>query len=239
MAQHLCIVARDNPLLLGYLNIVLQHLRGEEDELEIVIDRRPPPASADGLATAATPRRWSSAGSSGMDAQLHARGYAIVSREEGESWRLAAADAALGPSLDSESAEPAGEVLEVASDRAPSRRLAVGSAAVVAALALAVWVGVPGSAMDQHAGVAGSVLSASVVKSAPAPSTPAPAAVTVPPRVRELVAMVAPARRPLPSWRRWPRPPSPPRCQRPRPRRCRGLRLRRRRRQRRPQRRCE
>ncbi len=41
MAQHLCIVARDKPLLLGYLNIVLEHLSANGDELQIVIDRRP------------------------------------------------------------------------------------------------------------------------------------------------------------------------------------------------------
>src|SRR4029450_6800184 len=43
MAQHLCIVARDKPLLLGYLNIVLGHLTADGDELQIAIDRRPSP----------------------------------------------------------------------------------------------------------------------------------------------------------------------------------------------------
>ena len=41
MAQHLCIVARNQPLLMGYLNIVLEHLSADGDDLQIVIDRRP------------------------------------------------------------------------------------------------------------------------------------------------------------------------------------------------------
>jgi hypothetical protein len=192
MAQHLCIVARDNPLLLGYLNIALAHLRGAGDDLEIVIDRRPPPDSVEAAvpqpAVGVDQRRLV-----GVDAQLRVRGYAIVSREEGEPWRLAAgADVSPAASRDAESPAAVGKALDFAAYREALRRLPVGSGAVVAAIALAAWVGIPGSAMDQHARAASSVLRASAVAHAPAPTTPAPAAATVPPRVREVVA-VAPA----------------------------------------------
>ena len=192
MAQHLCIVARDNPLLLGYLNIALAHLRGAGDELEIVIDRRPPPDSVEAAApqpaVGAEQRRLV-----GVDDQMRVRGYAIVSREEGGPWRLAAsADASPAASRDTESPAALGKALDFAAYREALRRLPIGSAGVVAAIALAAWVGIPGSTMDQHARAASTVLRASVVAHAPAPTTPAPAAATVPPRVREVVA-VAPA----------------------------------------------
>ncbi len=198
MAQHLCIVARNNPLLLGYLNIALQHLRGGGDDLEIVIDRRPP-ASADAPEVPVARPAVEQRRLGGMDAQLQARGYAIVSREEGEPWRLAAgSEAAPALSREIESPDAAGEpgaALDLSARRETLRRLPVGSAAVVAVIALAAWLGIPGSAMDQHARVASSVLSTSVVAHAPAPTTPAPAAATVPPRVREGVAAApAPAR---------------------------------------------
>jgi hypothetical protein len=192
MAQHLCIVARDNPLLLGYLNIALAHLRGGGDDLEIVIDRRPSPESVD----AGSPRPAVGVDQRrlvGVDAQLIMCGYAIVSREEGQPWRLTAgAQASPAASRDAESPPAGRKVLDLAAYREALRRLPVGNAAVVAAIAVAAWFGIPGSAMDEHARVASSVLSASVVAHAPALATPAPAAATVPPRVREVVA-VAPA----------------------------------------------
>ena len=85
MAQHLCIVSRDNPLLLGYLNIALGYLTRTGDELEIVIDRRPDHAfePADGVVVGIEQRRLH-----GVDSLLRSRGYAIVSRDEGENWRL-------------------------------------------------------------------------------------------------------------------------------------------------------
>ena len=86
MAQHLCIVARDNPLLLGYLSIALDYLTRGGDELEIVIDRRPEVLSVNGHDTptpGAEQRRLR-----GVEELLRARGYAIVTREPGNDWRL-------------------------------------------------------------------------------------------------------------------------------------------------------
>ena len=86
MAQHLCIVAHDSPLLLGYLNIVLQHLTAGGNELQIIIDRRPdlplrkepvPPPPA----LVSDQRRVR-----GVDELLRTQGYAIVSRRDGMSW---------------------------------------------------------------------------------------------------------------------------------------------------------
>src|SRR5688500_1566959 len=88
MAQHLCIVAHDSPLLLGYLNIVLQHLTADGNELQIIIDRRPdlplreepaPPRQA----MVSDQRRVR-----GVDELLRTQGYAIVSRRDGMSWQL-------------------------------------------------------------------------------------------------------------------------------------------------------
>src|SRR5262244_3099723 len=84
MAQHLCIVSRDNPLLLGYLNIALEYLTRTGDELEIVIDRRPNAA----FESAAEPVGLEQRRVEGVDNLLRSRGYAIVSRVEGEDWRL-------------------------------------------------------------------------------------------------------------------------------------------------------
>jgi hypothetical protein len=85
MAHHLCIVSRDNPLLLGYLNIALGYLTRTGDELEIVIDRRPDPGfePAAGTVVGIEQRHLH-----GVDSLLRSRGYAIVSRDEGENWRL-------------------------------------------------------------------------------------------------------------------------------------------------------
>ncbi|HKZ05577.1 MAG TPA: hypothetical protein VJU81_08915, partial [Methylomirabilota bacterium] len=86
MAQHLCIVARDNPLLLGYLSIALDYLTRGGDELEIVIDRRPEVLTVNGHDTSAPgaeQRRLH-----GVDELLRSRGYAIVTREPGNDWRL-------------------------------------------------------------------------------------------------------------------------------------------------------
>ena len=85
MAQHLCIVSRDNPLLLGYLNIALGYLTRTGDELEIVIDRRPDPGfePAAGTVVGIEQRHLH-----GVDSLLRSRGYAIVSRDEGKNWRL-------------------------------------------------------------------------------------------------------------------------------------------------------
>src|SRR5262249_52739663 len=87
MAQHLCIVSRDNPLLLGYLNIALEYLTRTGDELEIVIDRRPDSA----FEPAAVPAGIEQRRGEGIDHLLRSRGYAIVSRAEGENWRLSTA----------------------------------------------------------------------------------------------------------------------------------------------------
>jgi hypothetical protein len=98
MAQHLCIVARDNPLLLGYLSIALDYLTRGGDELEIVIDRRPEDLSVNGHDTRAAgveQRRLQ-----GVDELLRSRGYAIVTREPGNDWRLVNEAANVGAPMD-------------------------------------------------------------------------------------------------------------------------------------------
>jgi len=87
MAQHLCIVARDKPLLLGYLNLALEHLSANGEELQIVIDRRPDSFQLGDAASSRSvvpdQRRLH-----GVDELLRTQGYAIVSRADGATWQL-------------------------------------------------------------------------------------------------------------------------------------------------------
>ena len=133
MAQHLCIVAHDSPLLLGYLNIVLQHLTAGGNELQIIIDRRPdlplrkepvPPPPA----LVSDQRRVR-----GVDELLRTQGYAIVSRRDGMSWQLSD-----GGQLPAEELDAADELEEEDATRTPGRRRTLVSALVFAAAVVSV-----------------------------------------------------------------------------------------------------
>ena len=88
MAQHLCIVARDKPLLLGYLNLALEHLSANGEELQIVIDRRPDSFQLGDAASAPSTVAPDQRRLHGVDELLRTQGYAIVSRAEGAPWQL-------------------------------------------------------------------------------------------------------------------------------------------------------
>ena len=155
MAQHLCIVARDNPLLLGYLNIALDYLSRGGDELEIVIDRRPDPAALESLNGAAPMPAIDQRHIQGVEELLRARGYAIVTREAGHAWRLA-----------SESEAPARAGADETAPRAPllepssaAWRRALLAAAALAVVVLGASVGMPGDLLDRAFDTAGQAVS--------------------------------------------------------------------------------
>ena len=151
MAQHLCIVAHDSPLLLGYLNIVLQHLTADGNELQIIIDRRPdlprreepaPPRQA----MVSDQRRVR-----GVDDLLRTQGYAIVSRRDGMSWQLSD-----GGQLPAEELDAADELEEEDATRTPGRRRTLVSALVFAAAVVSVAMVLPRDTIHRLAdGVAG------------------------------------------------------------------------------------
>ena len=180
MAEHRCIVARDNPLLLGYLHIALEYLTAAGDQLEIVIDRRPDPSSPGGAAPHALPMGREQRRLHGVDALLRSRGYVIVSREMGEDWHLND-----GPELQFEDrnhddrddgTEPAAFTFRGASGR---RRLllACGAAGVVVVWAL---IAIPGDTLGRVVGVAGNAVS--WLRSSREPAPPAPGSDSEPAR---------------------------------------------------------
>jgi hypothetical protein len=220
MAQHLCIVSRDNPLLLGYLNIALEYLTRTGDELEIVIDRRPDSGfePAPGPVVGIEQRQLA-----GVDTLLRSRGYAIVSRDAGESWRLsnttiplteedelafagpspAARAAALGEPLRRGLAQAAGivgdglrEGLALAANAFPEpvrRRLAVAAGAACIVIGAAT-VAIKSDAVDRVTGAAGDAVA--WLRSAPAADPSAAPAPAPPPA--PTVAAPAPAPAPPP-----------------------------------------
>jgi hypothetical protein len=138
MAQHLCIVARDKPLLLGYLNIVLEQLSATGDELQIVIDRRPdsiqvPNPVSPPSAMVSDQRRVH-----GVDELLRNQGYAIVSREDGMSWLLSDPG---GQAL--EELVPVDELADEDVPRAPGRRRVILSALAIVATVVGMVVVIP------------------------------------------------------------------------------------------------
>ena len=239
MAQHLCIVAHDSPLLLGYLNIVLQHLTADGNELQIIIDRRPdlplrkepaPPPQA----MVSDQRRVR-----GVDELLRTQGYAIVSRRDGMSWQLSE-----GGQLPAEELDAADELEEEDATRAPGRRRTLVSALVFAAAVVSVAMVLPRDTIHRLAdGVAGvadrgtSWFSASVDEPRTAPGREPPAAgsatdetrpipapvetkVPTPPDAAAALRSVPPTARPEmapPRSAELPRPAEPPRAVEPAP----------------------
>jgi hypothetical protein len=180
MAQHLCIVARDNPLLLGYLHIALEQLSAAGHELEIIIDRRPDRSSPGGAPHHPLPMGGEQRRLHGVDALLRSRGYAIVSREMGEDWHVGD-----GPELQFEARdederddgmEPAGFTYRTASGR---RRLLLAGGAAVAVVVGALIV-LPGDPLDRVADVVGHTPSS--LRSSPESSPPAPTSDPTPAR---------------------------------------------------------
>src|SRR5258706_8399684 len=138
MAQHLCIVARDKPLLLGYLHIVLEHLTAKGDQLEIVFDRRPDPfqqeeSTSPRPSTVPDQRRIR-----GMGELLRSQGYAIVTREDGMSWQLND-----GGEVPAEELDAVDMLAEEDATRVPGRRRTLLSALAVAAAVIGVAVAPP------------------------------------------------------------------------------------------------
>src|SRR4029450_1068172 len=179
MAQHLCIVSRDNPLLLGYLNIALAYLTRSGDELEIVIDRRPDPGVDPVAVPVGTEQRYLQ----GVDNMLRTRGYAIVSRAEGEDWRLSHALVPLAQEdEDTVSADETTEASPLAALQEPLRRrplLAVGAAC---GATVAASVAIQSDALGRMAGVAGGAVA--WLRSTPTSEVPdpgQPAGPTAPP----------------------------------------------------------
>jgi hypothetical protein len=78
LARRLCIVARDHPLLFGYLTTLLRDRPAGAEQIDLVIDRRHGPASK----AAEVERRRPS----NIDEQLRQRGFAFVA-EPGETFR--------------------------------------------------------------------------------------------------------------------------------------------------------
>jgi hypothetical protein len=78
LARRICVVARDHPLLFGYLNTLLRDRPAGAEQIDLVIDRRHGPAPK---APEVERRR-----PSGVDDQLRQRGFAFVT-EPGETFR--------------------------------------------------------------------------------------------------------------------------------------------------------
>jgi hypothetical protein len=204
MAQHLCIVARDKPLLLGYLNLALEHLSANGEELQIVIDRRPDSFQLGDAASSRSvvpdQRRLH-----GVDELLRTQGYAIVSRADGATWQLSDR----GEQYIDELA-PVDELEEEeAAARVPDRRRTVLSALIVVAAVVGVAVALPRDSMyrlgDGLVGIADrgtSWLRAPVTVSPPA-SSPAPTA-------KENPVVASPSSLPSSPTVAAPNPPAPP-----------------------------
>jgi hypothetical protein len=190
MAQHLCIVARDNPLLLGYLHIALEQLSAAGHELEIVIDRRPDPSSPGGAPHHPLPMGREQRRLHGVDALLRSRGYAIVSREMGEDWHVGDGAELQFEARDEDERddemEPAGFTYRTASGR--RRLLLAGGAAVV--VVVGALIALPGDPLDRVAGVVGHA--ASSLRSSPEPSHPPPASDPAPAREPKRTATATP-----------------------------------------------
>ena len=142
MAQHLCIVARDKPLLLGYLNIVLEHLSADGEELQIVIDRRPDSLPLEHAVSAQSAVVPDQRRVHGVDELLRTQGYAIVSREDGASWQLS--------DHGEQHVEELASVDELADEeaaRVPGRRRTVLSALLVVTAVVGVVVAMPRDSM--------------------------------------------------------------------------------------------
>jgi hypothetical protein len=142
MAQHLCIVARDKPLLLGYLNLALEHLSANGEELQIVIDRRPDSFQLGDAASAPSTVAPDQRRLHGVDELLRTQGYAIVSRAEGAPWQLSDR----GEQYIDELA-PVDELEEEEAARVPDRRRTLLSALVVVAAVVGVAVALPRDSM--------------------------------------------------------------------------------------------
>jgi len=142
MAQHLCIVARDKPLLLGYLNLALEHLSANGEELQIVIDRRPDSFQLGDAASAPSMVAPDQRRLHGVDELLRTQGYAIVSRAEGAPWQLSDR----GEQYIDELA-PVDELEEEEAARVPDRRRTLLSALVVVAAVVGVAVALPRDSM--------------------------------------------------------------------------------------------
>ncbi len=132
MAQHLCIVARDKPLLLGYLNIVLEHLSANGDELQIVIDRRPDAFQIEDPVSPRSALVPDQRHVRGVDELLRTQGYAIVSREDGMSWQLS--DRGEEPVEELSPVDELAEAETEATHDASRRRTLLSALAVVAAV---------------------------------------------------------------------------------------------------------
>jgi hypothetical protein len=144
LAQHLCIVARDNPLLLGYLSIALRHLTAGGDELEIVIDRRPDPSTVNGSSPPPPGLGLDQRRLDGLDAMLRSQGYAIVSREPGEAWHLGNGSERLVEESDQAGGDDAVEPAALEYRGSPIRRRTLLAGAAVAVVVLGASVGIPG-----------------------------------------------------------------------------------------------
>src|SRR4029450_5299819 len=138
LAQHPCIVARDKPLLLGYLNIVLGHLTADGDELQIVIDRRPDPLPNQKSVAARPTTTPEQRHVRGVDELLRTQGYAIVSREDGVTWQLNEHGQERFEELDATD-----ELAEEDAMRVPDRRRTLLSALAVVAVVAGVAVALP------------------------------------------------------------------------------------------------
>jgi hypothetical protein len=182
MAQHLCIVSRDNPLLLGYLNIALGYLTAGGDELEIVIDRRPDPESdevAPAVALEIEQRRLH-----GVDGLLRTRGYAIVSRDAGEEWRVSNASPPMADEQDElgdDTADPAA----LAPASAPARRRLLVAGVAAAVVVVAASVAISSDALGRVAGAVAWLRSTPVPEIAARESLAPPARPVPPPTLRE------------------------------------------------------
>ena len=78
IARRVCIVARNHPLLFGYLSTVLRDRDTGSDQIELVIDRRHEPPSQPPEAERRRP--------SGIEHELQQRGFAFV-KHPGETFR--------------------------------------------------------------------------------------------------------------------------------------------------------
>jgi hypothetical protein len=79
MARHLCIVARENSPLYGYLTIAFRDRPPGAPSIDIVLDRRHPDTDADGVNGGGPDRRRHS----DVDAAVRTRGYAIFTGSGG------------------------------------------------------------------------------------------------------------------------------------------------------------
>jgi hypothetical protein len=201
MAQHLCIVGRDNPLLLGYLNIALRHLTAGGDELEIIIDRRPDPSTVNGSAPLPRVMALDQRSLHGVDALLRSRGYAIVSRELGESWHLSSVGERPVEVSDEEEHDDVVDAAALQYRSPPIPRRTLVAFVAVAAVVLAASVGIPGDGLNRFSGVAGHA--ASWLRSTPEVPGPAPrpAPATTGEPIRTAALVTPPVARPQPAVR--------------------------------------